>query len=172
MQKYLFLIVVLGVIGVGAAGWFIQSQVTGSGTQDMMPAPTPDSMMQPTSDAATMPKTVQEAMMPTTNRYVVFTPQALPDASTTRRVLFFYANWCPTCQPADADITKNTVQIPPDVTIIRVNYNDTETDQAEKDLAKKYGVTYQHTFVQIDAAGNEIAKWNGGGLNEILQKVQ
>ena len=29
------------------------------------------------------------------------------------------------------------------------------------DLRQKYGVTVQHTFVQVDAEGNELAKWSG-----------
>jgi thioredoxin-related protein len=47
-----------------------------------------------------------------------------------------------------------------------------ETDQEEKDLAKKYGITYQHTFVQIDSKGNEITKWNGGKTDELLAKIK
>lgn len=113
-----------------------------------------------------------ETMMKKEGKYVPFSPEALASSANTRRVLFFYANWCPTCKPADASFTKNIAQIPTDVTLIRVNYNDTETDQAEKDLAKKYGVTYQHTFVQIDAKGSEVAKWNGGQIDELLSNLK
>lgn len=104
--------------------------------------------------------------------YTPFTPEVLASSTETRRVLFFYANWCPTCKPADESFAQKTAQLPPDVTVIRVNYNDNQTDQAEKDLAKKYGVTYQHTFVQIDANGNEVTKWNGGHLEELLQNIK
>ncbi len=104
--------------------------------------------------------------------YIPFSPEVLASSATTRRVLFFYASWCPTCIPADASFTNNVSQIPADVTLVRVNYNDTETDQEEKDLAKQYGVTYQHTFVQIDAKGNEITKWNGGQIDELLSNLK
>jgi hypothetical protein len=57
------------------------------------------------------------------------------------------------------------------VTIIRVNYNDSDTDPAEEALADEYGVTYQHTFVQIDENGNEVAKWNGGEIEELLERI-
>ena len=40
-----------------------------------------------------------------------------------------------------------------------------------KDLQKKYGVTYQHTFVQIDSSGKALATWNGGGTQEILDNT-
>ena len=31
----------------------------------------------------------------------------------------------------------------------------------EMELKQKYGITTQHTFVQVDADGNEVAKWTG-----------
>lgn len=104
--------------------------------------------------------------------YVEYSKKVLDEASNNRRVLFFFANWCPTCKPTDADLKTNTSKIPQDVTVIRVNYNDTDTDQEEKDLAKKYGITYQHTFVQIDGQGNEVTKWNGGKTDELLANIK
>jgi thiol-disulfide isomerase/thioredoxin len=104
--------------------------------------------------------------------YVEYSNTAFNNASNNRRVLFFYASWCPTCRPADTSFTKNVSKIPDDVTLIRVNYNDPDTDQEEKDLAKKYGITYQHTFVQIDSTGKEVTKWNGGQIDELLFHVK
>lgn len=114
----------------------------------------------------------EEKMMQKEGAYMPFSPEVLANSVDSKRVLFFYANWCPTCKPADASFTKNLAQIPDDITVIRVNYNDTQTDQIEKDLAKKYGITYQHTFVQIDANGNEVTKWNGGGIDELIKNVK
>lgn len=108
----------------------------------------------------------------TSSRYVQYSKSALDDSSNTRRVLFFFASWCPTCKPADANFTQNVSKIPDDVTLIRVNYNDPETDQEEKDLEKKYGITYQHTFVQIDSTGKEVTKWNGGQISELITKIK
>jgi len=106
------------------------------------------------------------------SRYAEYSKSALETASTNRRVLFFYASWCPVCKPADAEFKQKSNQIPSDLTLLRVNYNDPDTDQQEKDLAAKYNVTYQHTFVQIDAQGNEVAKWNGGNLAELLSNIK
>lgn len=106
------------------------------------------------------------------SRYIRYSKSALDSASDNRRVLFFYASWCPTCKPADANFTQNEIKIPDDVTVIRVNYNDPETDQEEKDLAKKYGIIYQHTFVQIDNTGKEVTKWNGGQIDELLSNIK
>ena len=103
------------------------------------------------------------------DRYVEYSKTAFENASQGRRVLFFYASWCPTCIPADKSISDNMKSLPADMTVIRVNYNDPETDQEEKDLAKLYGITYQHTFVQIDEMGKEVTKWNGGMVEELLK---
>lgn len=94
------------------------------------------------------------------------------NSSADKIVLFFYANWCPTCRPVDAELKQRLTEIPAGIEIYRVNYNDDETDEAEKALAQKYGVTYQHTFVQVDKNGNEITKWNGGGLDNLISKVK
>jgi thiol-disulfide isomerase/thioredoxin len=104
--------------------------------------------------------------------YVEYSKAALDQASSNRRVLYFYASWCPTCRPADADLSANMMKIPSDVTVIRVNYNDSDTDQEEKDLAKQYGISYQHTFVQIDKQGMQVVKWNGGQTDELLANLK
>lgn len=125
-----------------------------------------DSSMMEVNDDEIMKDTME------TSRYIEYSKQNLDKTRTTRRVLFYYASWCPTCRPADEDLRNNANKIPDDVTVIRVNYNDPETDQEEKGLAEKYGVTYQHTFVQIDSEGNEITKWNGGKTNELLSQIK
>ncbi len=105
-------------------------------------------------------------------RYMPYTKAVFEQAANTRRVLFFYASWCPTCRPADADFAANQNKFPSDVTLIRVNYNDPDTDSEEKSLAKKYAVTYQHTFVQIGANGEKVALWNGGQTTELLENIK
>lgn len=80
-------------------------------------------------------------------------------------VLFFHAPWCPNCRTIDADIFKSTV--PDGVTILKVDY-DSSTD-----LKKKYGVTTQHTFVQVDKQGLVIKKWSGGStLDDVVKQIQ
>jgi len=129
-----------------------------------------DSVMENKDDA--MMKKENGVMEKSSGRYVEYSKANLDQAAGKRRVLYFYASWCPICKPADADFKKNSSKIPENTTVIRVNYNDPETDQEEKDLAKKYGVTYQHTFVQIDGQGKEIAKWNGGQTDELLANIK
>lgn len=123
------------------------------------------------SEDSTMQKD-ESSMIKDGSRYVEYSKAALDNSSGNRRVLYFYANWCPTCRPTDADLKANESKIPEDVVVIRVNYNDPDTDQEEKDLAKKYGITYQHTFVQIDSQGKEITKWSGGNFQELLANIK
>jgi thioredoxin 1 len=107
-----------------------------------------------------------------TSRYTPYTNTMFANTTDARRVLFFYASWCPTCQPADASFSNGVETIPDDVMVFRVNYNDPDTDQDEKNVAKTYGITYQHTYVQIDSEGKTITKWNGGGLNELIKNIK
>lgn len=109
---------------------------------------------------------------PSDGSYLAYSEANFQATSDKRRVLFFYASWCPTCRPADKEFQASSDQIPEDVVVLRVNYNDSDTDRSEKALADRYGVTYQHTFVQIDENGNEIAKWNGGAMDELLENLK
>lgn len=70
-------------------------------------------------------------------------------------VLFFAADWCPTCQEATKNLEADPAAIPAGLAIVRVDYDNSD------ELRQRYGVTVQHTFVQIDADGNELAKWSG-----------
>jgi hypothetical protein len=86
--------------------------------------------------------------------------------SSTDVVLFFNAAWCSTCKVARDNIEADLAGIPSDLTIVVVDF-DTATD-----LRQKYGVTVQHTFVQVDADGNELAKWSGSvTADEIAQNT-
>ena len=79
-------------------------------------------------------------------------------------VLFFAADWCPTCQEATANLEADPAGIPAGLAIVRVDYDDSD------ELKKKYGVTVQHTFVQVDADGNEVAKWSGSVTADEIAK--
>ena len=114
----------------------------------------------------------QNAQNPQGAQYIPYSAETFAPVSTARTVLFFYANWCPTCKAAEADLQQKLSDLPSDVRIIRVNYNDTQTDQEEKNLAQRYAITYQHTFVLIADDGTEITKWVGGQTAELLQNLQ
>lgn len=99
--------------------------------------------------------------------YTAYAPEKLTFAKEGKVVLFFRAGWCPTCRAVDADIRAHLSDIPKNVLILDVNYD------TEKELKQKYGVTYQHTFVEVDALGNQIAKWQGSTtLQEVLSSMK
>lgn len=94
-----------------------------------------------------------DAMMAKVGIYEDYSPEKL--ASNENIVLFFKASWCPSCKAVDSDIVSHLESIPNDLTILKVDYDNSA------ELKKKYGVTSQHTFVQVDKDGNLIKKWLG-----------
>lgn len=71
-------------------------------------------------------------------------------ASDKLVVLYFYANWCPICRAEFPKMEDAFNQLTSENVIgFRVNFNDNETDDFEKDLARQYGVAYQHTKVLV-----------------------
>ena len=70
-------------------------------------------------------------------------------------VLFFNATWCSTCQEARENFEASLKEIPENLVIVVVDFDNSI------DLRKEYGVTVQHTFVQIDKTGGAIGKWSG-----------
>lgn len=73
--------------------------------------------------------------------------------SNQRVVLFFAASWCPACREIDSALSKDSSALPEGVTFVKVDYD------AHTDLRKEYGVTMQHTFVEVDGQGKEVKKW-------------
>ncbi|MEK7462574.1 MAG: thioredoxin family protein [Patescibacteria group bacterium] len=96
--------------------------------------------------------------------YEVYDASKLAMAEKGKVVLFFKASWCPTCRTLDADIKASLSDIPAGVTILEVDYDKSA------ELKQKYGVTMQHTLVQVDKAGNQISKWSGGATLEDVVK--
>jgi len=95
---------------------------------------------------------VEEVIQPVSGQYL---PYSLDSLTGEQNVIFFAANWCPTCRRLDGAIMSALGEIPASLTILKADY-DKETA-----LKRKYGVTYQHTLVQVDKQGNLLKKWNG-----------
>ena len=94
-----------------------------------------------------------DAMAASKGSYSDYDQSKLANASTGKVVLFFHAPWCPTCR--DANLNFENSATPEGLTLLKVDYD------SSNELKKKYGVTYQHTFVQVDKDGNLLKKWNG-----------
>jgi pentapeptide MXKDX repeat protein len=83
----------------------------------------------------------------------------------SKKVYFFHASWCPICRSIDEEITGDTSKIPAKVTIIKTDF-DSATE-----LRKKFGVSTQYTFVEVDAAGNEVSQWSATTLQKALDGI-
>lgn len=182
MNKAISLIVVL-VVTVVIGGWWLSQSKSSEGDHAMMDekpamekndmAPKTDDALMAKSDDAMMRKDdgmmdkPMESGMMMGGQYVAYDAAKLAFAKEGKVVLFFRASWCPTCRALDADIKANLSQIPKNVLILDVDYDKSA------ELKKEYGVTYQHTLVQVDADGKMLAKWSGSeGLAALLAQVK
>jgi thiol-disulfide isomerase/thioredoxin len=84
----------------------------------------------------------------------------------TKNVYFFHASWCPICQTIEKEINKDITKIPAGVTFIKTDF-DSNTE-----LRKKYGVTTQYTFVQVDENGNETKQWSASSLSKAIDGIE
>ncbi len=172
------LIIGAAILVLGGVGWSAFS--TNQSAEDAaMMEKTDDAMMQK-EDAAMMEEKNEGAMMEKgdatmdtgetmmkVGSYESYSAEKIAKAATGDVVLFFRASWCPTCRAVDADIRANLKNIPSDLTILDVDYDNSTS------LKQKYGVTYQHTFVQVDAQGTLIKKWSGSPtLSALVAEVK
>ena len=122
-----------------------------------------DGAMMEKKDGAMMQK---DGAMMSKGSYEAYDPSKLAMADHGKVVLFFRASWCPTCKALDADIKAHLASLPEGVHILDVDYDNSAA------LKQKYGVTMQHTLVQVDAKGNLITKWSGGNLDTLVKNLK
>jgi len=102
-------------------------------------------------------------MAETAGSYEAYTPEKLVLAETGDVILFFHADWCPSCRALESDIEANLSAIPDGVHILKVDYDN------ETDLKQQYGIVRQHTLVQVNSNGEEIQTLTG--LTNTLAQV-
>ena len=100
------------------------------------------------------PTTIREAKLIAGNvsKYYEFEKESYEMALNEGKIVYleFYANWCPICRGMEPDLKSGFNELNKENVVgFRVNYNDNETDEYEKQLAKNFGITYQHTRVVI-----------------------
>ena len=92
--------------------------------------------------------------------YLAFTQQDYEQARAEGKLILlnFYANWCPICRAEEPEVFAAFNELlQENVVGFRVNYRDSETDEAETALAREFGISYQHTKV-ILKDGKQILK--------------
>lgn len=103
----------------------------------------------------TMMQKEEGTMMVKAGSYEAYSPEKIATKSAMGDVvLFFRASWCPVCRALNTDIITHLKDIPANLTILVVDYDNSS------DLKNKYGVVLQSTMVQVDKNGELIKKWN------------
>ena len=116
----------------------------------------------PTPEASTKPSAAAKDQDAVRGSYVTYDEFQTDSTAYSAGdvVLFFHASWCPKCQETEENLESSGV--PDGLTVVKVDF-DSSTE-----LRQKYGVTLQHTFVQIDADGNQVAKWSGSYTGDAI----
>jgi thioredoxin 1 len=174
--------IIFGIIVLAGVGFiaFATQNTPATETQDVvdkvqqiseeMPATEETSETLPTEPSTTsqdIPTSNQEST-PTASvgSYEAYSADKIARAADGTVVVFFHASWCPSCRALNSNIESNRSEISAGVSILKTDY-DSETE-----LRQKYGVTTQHTLVQVDKDGNLIKKWSGGStLDSIISQI-
>jgi thiol-disulfide isomerase/thioredoxin len=138
------LMVVAAIIILGGGGWYIASQKTD--TADVMVEE--EAMMEEEGSI------MEGEMMSAHGTYEAYAPEKLVLAEEGDVLLFFHADWCPTCRGLEAEIEKDISVLPEGLHILKIDYDSATA------LKQQYGVTTQSTFVQVDAEGALIQKFS------------
>lgn len=108
--------------------------------------------------------------------YEPFTLTRYEEAKSSGKIILieFYANWCPKCAAQQPNIEAAFEEITnPEIVGFRVNYRDSDTDETEVEIARKFGISYQHSHLIIDSEENVLLKeiatqWS---KEQVLEKI-
>jgi len=80
-------------------------------------------------------------------------------------IVYFHAEWCPTCQATMVNFRARWPEVQPGITLVIADYDK------EAELKSVFGVTYQNSYVQVGADGAKLQIWNGGGIKALNERV-
>ena len=87
--------------------------------------------------------------------------------------VYYYATWCPICLTERPNVLGafNELQLQNAVGF-EAHWNDGQQTAEDEELARTYGVTYQHTHLFIDSQGNLVEKTLSGlSKDQIKTKI-
>ena len=148
MKKYLLPLALSAVIVLGGC-----SQ-TNSSSDAMSSAKSPSSATSH-SDSASQSYITYDQYQASKDKY-----------ADSKVVLFFNATWCPDCRAINEALTSDPGKIPAGTTVVSVDYDQ------HADLRQRYGVTMQHTFVQINSSGDKVRQWASTSTDGLLKELQ
>ena len=148
MKKYLLPLALSAVIVLGGC-----SQANSS--SDAMSSAKSSSSATSHSDSASQSYITYDQYQASKDKY-----------ADSKVVLFFNAKWCPACRAINEALTSDPGKIPAKTTVVSVDYDQ------HTNLRQRYGVTTQHTFVQIDTNGEETRQWVSTSVDALLKELQ
>ena len=83
--------------------------------------------------------------------FIDWSEAAFAEHDDKQRWLYFHADWCSQCRALKADILANKDDIPSEVVIFQVEFDDNQS------LRQRYGVTLQTTIVSVDENGDKLS---------------
>jgi thiol-disulfide isomerase/thioredoxin len=154
MNKNLIIGVIIAIVIICGIIFFIsrKSQINISTT--------PSAQTQKTDEGAMIAGYNGKVLAGNKSPYIIFNMIDYEKAIASNKIVFldFYANWCPICREESPNLRAGFDALETDKVVgFRVNYNDSDTDENEKALAKEFGIVYQHTKV-ILKNGKEVSK--------------
>ena len=100
--------------------------------------------------------------------YLDYSEQNLSAAYKNGNTVLFFAatSWCQTCSELDKEIKERITEVPRDVTILKVDYDN------DQKMKAKYAVVQQHTLVVLGKSGIEVKRWIGGNFDLMLNELK
>jgi thioredoxin-like negative regulator of GroEL len=110
----------------------------------------------------------QDTLQMDLNNYLDYSDSILVSAQQKGQPILFFAatTWCQTCSALEEEILERQSEIPTDVTILKVDYDN------NKLMNQKWQVTAQHTLIVLDEEGQEVKRWLGGDFDSLLREVE
>jgi len=144
MNKNIIILIVIGGIIIVGIVFFVL--FLGNNNQDQSPTPTASQELRKIEGYS------GDVLAGTTTPFIIFNEADYLKAQSEGKIIFldFYANWCPVCRAEAPELHAGFEELNNENIIgFRVNFNDTDTDQNEENLAKEFEIPYQYTKVII-----------------------
>jgi len=110
------------------------------------------------------------------NNYYRFDKAHYEQSLMDGKIIFldFHADWCPICNQEQPEIISAFNELESDDVVgYQVHYNDGNTNDDDTEMAKKYGISYQHTKVIIDYNGDVALKsLESFDKNKVLEAIK